>query len=465
MSATINATTSPFRTVSPVTGEELASFDAIDDQAVEEALAASEQAYRAWSATPLAERAAKVARAAEIFTERAQEFAELASVEMGKPLAEAEEEIEFCASIFSYYAEQGPALLADEPLEVASGDTAVIQRLPIGPLLGIMPWNFPFYQAARFIAPNLVLGNTVLLKHAASVPQSALAIQEVLTEAGVPDGVYQNLFVTHAQLDRIVADPRVQGVSLTGSERAGAAVAATAGKNLKKVVLELGGSDPYIILDSDDVAAAAKDAWEARNYNVGQACNSNKRIIVSDAIFSEFVAELTALATGLKPGDPVDLKPGTYAPLSSRAAAESLHELVADAVAKGATLHAGGELGEAPTAYFAPAVLSGVTPEMRAFREELFGPVAVVYSVSSDEEAVELANDSDFGLGGAVFSTDVDRAKGVASRLETGMANVNIWAGEGPEVPFGGVKRSGFGRELGPGGIDEFANKRMFYVH
>ena len=263
----------------------------------------------------------------------------------------------------------------------------------------------------------------------------------------------------------IIGDPRIAGVSLTGSERAGAVVAAIAGKNLKKCVLELGGSDPYVILDTDDVAAQ-RPTWPGRpgSSNTGQACNSNKRMIVMDDVYDDFVARLTELAKDLEPGDPAEDAEGTFAPLSSRAAAERLAEQVEDAVSKGATLHAGGVLGEGPAAYYSPAVLTGITQEMRAYREELFGPVAVVYSVSSDDEALALANDSDYGLGGAVFSTDTERARKVAERLEVGMSNVNTPAGEGAEVPFGGVKRSGFGRELGPLGMDEFVNKRMFYV-
>jgi len=308
------------------------------------------------------------------------------------------------------------------------------------------------------------VGNTILLKPAESVPRSALAVQRIMDDAGVPPGAYNNLFASHAQIEEIIADPRIQGVSLTGSERAGAVVASIAGKNLKKCVLELGGSDPYVILDSDDLDQAASTAWETRISNTGQACNSNKRMIVMDDIFEGFVSKLTERAKGLRPGDPAEDAEGTFAPLSSRPAAEKLAEQVEDAVSKGATLHAGGVLGEGPSAYYSPAVLTGVTPEMRAYREELFGPVAVVYSVADDEEALKLANDTTYGLGGAVFSSDVERARRLADRLEVGMSNVNTPAGEGAEVPFGGVKRSGFGRELGPLGMDEFVNKRMFYV-
>ena len=339
-----------------------------------------------------------------------------------------------------------------------------MQKLPIGALLGIMPWNYPYYQIARFAAPNLVLGNTLLLKHAESVPASAVAVQQIMTDAGLPEGVYTNVFASHPQIETIIGDPRVAGVSLTGSERAGSAVAAIAGRNLKKCVLELGGSDPYVVLDTDDVAGAADTAWETRISNTGQACNSNKRMIVMDDVYDGFVARLTERASGLEPGDPTSEAEGTFAPLSSRAAAERLDEQVQDAVAKGATLHAGGVLGEGPAAYYSPAVLTGVTKEMRAYGEELFGPVAVVYAVSSDDEALELANDTPYGLGGAVFSSDPERATRLADRLDVGMSNVNTPAGEGAEIPFGGTKRSGFGRELGPLGMDEFVNKRMFFV-
>lgn len=443
-----------YQVTDPSTGEVTQTFDHASDADVEAALAASAAAYRSWRARPMSERAAVVTKVAALFAERADELAAIATQEMGKPGSEGVEEAEFCQAIFDYYADEGPTLAADQPIKSVSGGQAMVQRLPIGPLLGIMPWNFPFYQIARFAAPNLVLGNTIILKHAESVPRSALAVQQIMDDAGVPEGVYQNLFATHEQIETIIADPRIQGVSLTGSERAGSVVASLAGKHLKKCVLELGGSDPMVVLDTDDLDGLVGDAWDFRTYNTGQACNSNKRMIVREELFDDFVAKLTEKAKAVE----------SYAPLSSRRAAELLAEQVDDAVSKGATLHAGGVLGEAPAAYFSPAVLTGVTPDMRAYAEELFGPVAVVYKVGSDEEALALANDTTYGLGGAVFSTDVARAERVAQQLEVGMANVNTTAGEGAEIPFGGVKRSGFGRELGPLGMDEFVNKRMYYV-
>lgn len=461
-----DATTSGpiYRVVNPSTGEVVETFDHATDQEIESALAAVHTAYGVWRDVPIAERAQVVTRIGELFVERAAELGAVATQEMGKPLAEARGEAEFCGEIFDYFATEGPGLAADQPIKTFSGGTAMVQRLPIGPLLGIMPWNYPFYQIARFAAPNLMLGNTIVLKHAESVPRCALMVEQIMVDAGLPQGAYVNVFASHDHIEQIIGDPRIAGVSLTGSERAGSAVAAIAGKNLKKCVLELGGSDPYVILDSDDVASAADLAWETRISNTGQACNSNKRMIVMDDIFDGFVARLTERAKDLRPGDPAESAEGTFAPMSSRAAAETLAEQVQDAVGKGATLHAGGVLEEGPAAYYSPAVLTGITEDMRAYREELFGPVAVVYSVSSDEEALTLANDTAYGLGGAVFSTDTERARRLAERLDVGMSNVNTPAGEGAEVPFGGVKRSGFGRELGPLGMDEFVNKRMFYV-
>ena len=454
--------TPPYQVTDPATGEVSQTFDFATDAEVEDALSGATEAFAQWRKRPVEERAAIVKRVAELFTERSADLAALITKEMGKRPAAAVGEAEFCTDIFGYYADNGPALIADKPLP--GHDNARIEYRPVGPVLGVMPWNYPYYQVARFAAPNFLVGNTVILKHAENCPTSALAIAQIMKHAGVPDGVYTNIFATHEQVAAMIADPRLHGVSLTGSERAGAVVAETAGRNLKKVVLELGGSDPYIILDSADVDEAAKTAWVTRMENVGQACNSNKRMIVMDNVYDDFVAALVKRASATTPRQPGDDSGRAYSPMVSRKAAENLLGQVQDAVSKGATLHVGGTLGDGKAAYFAPAVLTGVTPEMRAYREELFGPVAVVYKVNTDEEAVQLANAVDFGLGGAVFSTDEERAKQVAEQLEVGMANVNTPAGEGADLPFGGTKRSGFGRELGPLGIDEFVNKRLFYV-
>jgi succinate-semialdehyde dehydrogenase/glutarate-semialdehyde dehydrogenase len=338
-----------------------------------------------------------------------------------------------------------------------------VRKSPVGALLGIMPWNYPYYQVARFAAPNLMIGNTIILKHAPQCPESALAMQQIFRDAGLPEDAYINVFASNEQAADMIADPRVAGVSVTGSERAGAAVAATAGQHLKKVVLELGGSDPFIVLDGADLPAVAKTAAAARMENGGQACNASKRMIVADSVYEEFMAEFTAAMSGYTTGDPTD--PATsYGPLSSEQAAQNLMAQIDDAVSKGATVHLGGRRADGPGSFVPPTVLSGVTPEMRAYREELFGPAAVVYKVTSADEAVELANSSAFGLGGAVFSSDQQLAMDVADRLDVGMVWINSAEGGGPDLPFGGTKRSGTGRELGPLGIDEFVNKKLMHT-
>ncbi|HEY9365029.1 MAG TPA: NAD-dependent succinate-semialdehyde dehydrogenase [Agromyces sp.] len=453
-----------YRVQNPATGEIVESFDVATDAEIEQTLAAADTAYREWRDRSVQERAAAVKRVAELFLERKEELARLIAVEMGKSLAESADEVEFAASIIDYYAVYGPGLITDQEIPSTIPGKATIEHLPVGALLGVMPWNFPYYQVARFAAPNLVLGNTIILKHADICARSALAVQEIMEEAGIPVGGYQNVFASHDQIATMIADPRVQGVSLTGSERAGAIIGAQAGQHLKKCVLELGGIDPMVVLDADDVASVAKAAWDFRVYNGGQVCNSNKRLIVMDDIYDEFVAELRRLAEGLEPGDQLNLGEGQYVPMSSRTAAETVNAQVQKAVAAGATLEAGGVLSDGPGAYFSPAVLTGVPRDSESYREEIFGPVATVYRVHSDEEALELANDCDLGLGGSVFSTDEARAARVASRLEVGMTHVNVIAAEAAELPFGGVKRSGFGREMGPVGIGEFANRRLSFV-
>ncbi|MBK0422065.1 NAD-dependent succinate-semialdehyde dehydrogenase [Leucobacter sp. CSA2] len=455
---------SKYRVQNPATGEVIETFDAATDAQIEEILASADSVYQEWRERSVQERANVVKRVAELFAERREELARLIAVEMGKSIAESLDEVDFATQIIDYYAVYGPSLITDYEIPSTVPGKAVIEHLPVGTLLGVMPWNFPYYQVARFAAPNLVLGNTILLKHADVCARSALTIQEIMEEAGVPVGGYQNLFASHDQIATIIADPRVQGVSLTGSERAGAIIGAQAGSHLKKCVLELGGIDPMVVLDAENVAEVAKEAWDFRTYNAGQVCNSNKRLIVMDDIYDEFVAELVKLAEGLTPGDQLDLAESEYVPLSTRAAAETVDAQVKKAVSEGARVLAGGVLSEGPAAYYSPTVLVDVPRDSESYGEEIFGPVATVYRVSSDEEALELANDCALGLGGSVFSTDEARAAKVASKLEVGMAHVNTIAAESAELPFGGVKRSGFGREMGPLGIGEFANKRLYFV-
>ena len=449
-----------YKTVNPATGETEKEFPLATKQEVETALAAAQQAFLEWRKAPVEERTKVIARVAELYRERQDELARLIAKEMGKPVVEARGEVKLVASIYDYYASEGPEFLKDEPLEVKGGGDALVRSTPIGPLLGIMPWNYPYYQVARFAAPNLVLGNTILLKHAGSCPQSALAIEKIFNDAGLPKGAYTNLFLDNDQVAEIIADSRVQGVSLTGSERAGAAVAEVAGRNLKKYVLELGGSDPFIVLDSDDLDATVKAAVEGRMGNAGQACTASKRFIVLEDLYEPFVEKFTERMARIKPGDPQQ-EDTRFGPLSSQSAADGLVEQIKDAVDKGATLRTGGHKVDGPGAYVEPTVLTDVTPEMRAFSEELFGPAAVIYKVASVEEAIDLANGSPYGLGGSVFSADPAKAQDVADQLDTGMVFINSVAQTQADMPFGGVKRSGVGRELGRFGMDEFVNKKL----
>lgn len=451
-----------YKVVNPATGVVEKEYATATDAEVEAAVARVTGAFKAWSSRPVEERAAVIHKVADLYAERATELAAIISREMGKATADAVGEVEYVVDIYRYYADNAATLLADEPIPSGSGD-AVIRKAPIGPLLGIMPWNYPYYQVARFAGPNLLAGNTVLLKHAPQCPESALAMEAIFTEAGVPADAYVNIFATNEQVATVIADPRVRGVSVTGSERAGTAVAALAGAHLKKVVLELGGSDAYLILDTDDLPSVVEQSVVGRMENGGQACNAAKRFIVAEHLYDEFVDGLTEAMSKLRTGDPFD-PDVDYGPLSSEAAAAGLMAQVQDAIDKGATVRTGGKRAEGPGAFVEATVLTDVTPEMRAFREELFGPVAVVYKVGSVEEAVELANDSPFGLGGAVFHTDTAVALDVANQLDTGMVFINAAEGGGPELPFGGTKRSGVGRELGPLGIEEFLNKKLIHV-
>jgi succinate-semialdehyde dehydrogenase / glutarate-semialdehyde dehydrogenase len=443
----------------PATGELIEKIENATEGEIREAIDRVHRGYLSWRCRPVAERAEIVARAADLFAERADELAATMTQEMGKRINEGRGEIGVVVDIFRYYADNAAALLADEPLEISGGE-AVITKNPIGPLLGIMPWNFPCYQVARFVAPNLVLGNAILLKHASTCPRSAVAIERILHEAGVPEDAYVNVFAASAQIPQILADPRIQGVSLTGSERAGISVAAEAGKNLKKVVLELGGSDPLIVLDTDDMDRTVQATATARMRNCGQSCNAPKRMIVLADIYEEFVDRLTAyVAETFVPGDPGD--PSTkLPPLASAAAAEEVAGQVEKAIRQGATLRTGGRRVDRPGAYFEASVLTDVTPEMDVYYEEVFGPVVLVFRAETEEEAIAIANDSPYGLGASVWGTDPDRLRRVAEQIESGMVYLNSAGGSRADLPFGGIKRSGMGRELGPAGIEEFMNKK-----
>ncbi len=442
---------SRYAVVNPATGQVEREYPTATDADIEGALAAAESAYRQWSrSSTVAQRAALIKKVAQLHTERREKLAEIINREMGKTLEQSLGEVDFSAAIYDYYADNAEKFLADEPIDLLDGEgSAVIRRGPVGVLLGIMPWNYPYYQVARFAGPNLALGNTIVLKHAPQCPESAEAIQQIFNDAGFPRGAYVNVYATNDQIAHAIADPRVQGVSLTGSERAGAAVAEVAGRNLKKVVLELGGSDPFIVLSTDDLDATVDAGVAGRFENTGQACNAAKRFIVLADLYDDFVSRFTQKVMETADGLP---------PLSSTAAAERLAEQIDQAVADGAQLVS---TGERNGAFFPPGVLTGVSPTSPTYREELFGPVATVYKVDSEDEAVQVANDTPFGLGSYVFTTDPEQARRVADKIDAGMVFINAVGAEGVELPFGGVKRSGFGRELGRFGIDEFVNKKL----
>lgn len=452
-----------FSVTNPATGETETEFDALTDAELADALDRASTAYETWRTTPLEARTDVLRKFATLVEERRDELAEVISREMGKRLVDAKGELQYGIDIPTYYADHAAEFLADEHRESPTGGRALVRKGPVGVLLGVMPWNYPHYQVVRFAAPNLAAGNVVLIKHAPQCPESAILIEQLFREAGLPDGAYINLFATHEQIEQVIADPRVQGVSVTGSERAGSAVAGLAGKHLKKVVLELGGSDPYLILATDDLATVVQHCTKARLSNAGQSCNAGKRFIVADHLYDAFVAEFTKSMAAMRPGDPRD-DDSSFGPLVSQNAVAQLAEQVQEAVDKGATARTGGAPLAGPGAFFPATVLTDVQPGMRAYQEELFGPVAVVHKVADADEAVRLANDSPFGLGAAVFHDDVDEALAIADRLDTGMVWINEREGGGPSLPFGGTKRSGFGRELGPDGFSEFLNRKLIHL-
>ncbi|MFE5672872.1 NAD-dependent succinate-semialdehyde dehydrogenase [Agromyces sp. NPDC056523] len=451
-----------YAVTNPATGEVLTTYPTITDDELQAAIAAATEAHRTWAkSTTVEERAALIRRVGELHVERRQELAEIIVREMGKPIEQALAEADFAGDIYTYYADHSADFLKDEPVSLLAGEgTAVIRRSSLGVLLGVMPWNFPYYQVARFAGPNLIIGNTILLKHAEQCPESAAAIQQIFVDAGFPAGAYVNIYASHAQIETVIADPRVQGVSLTGSERAGAAVAEVAGRHLKKVVLELGGSDPFILLSTDDLDTAVQNAVDARLDNSGQSCNAAKRFIVVDDLYESFLEKFTAKLAEVEATDPTS-SDSALGPLSSLKAAEGLEEQVKRAVEHGAKLVHG---GTRDGAFFQTTVLTDVASDNPASKEEFFGPVAQVYRATDESDAVRIANDIPFGLGSYVYTTDPEQADRVANGIEAGMVFVNVVLADGAELPFGGVKRSGTGREMGRLGADEFVNKKLIRV-
>jgi succinate-semialdehyde dehydrogenase/glutarate-semialdehyde dehydrogenase len=451
-----------FQTINPATNKLVKSFDEMTPAVVNKALENAATAFKDWKKTDYRERSQLLYTVAGLLRAKKKALAQLITLEMGKLLSHAEGEIKLSAEIFDYYAKNAEGFLADKVLNPVHGK-ALIRYSPVGVLLGIQPWNFPFYQVARFAAPNIMVGNTVLIKHAANVPQCAIAIEELFTEAGAPLGLYTNLLVSHDRLSELMADKRIRGVSLTGSEVAGASVAAEAGKHVKKSVLELGGSDAFIILEDADIDKAVEWAVVGRINNNGQCCVASKRFIAVESIADKFLEKFKNKLAEIIVGDPTEEKT-QLGPLSTEAAAVKIADQVKRAVEGGAKVLLGGKRVDREGAYMQTTLLTDVKPSNPVFYEEFFGPVALFFKVKNEQEAIDLANDSPFGLGGSVFTQDIERGKRVANQMDTGMVFINHPTWTQADLPFGGTKASGYGRELSELGIDEFVNKKLIRV-
>ena len=454
-----------FATTNPYTGEVLKTFPTASDDEVKAAIAQADTAFRGWRETSFADRARVMQSAADILRRDIDTYAPILTLEMGKLIGEARAEVELSAAILEYYARNAEALLKPEDLPVvdpAEGE-AVLVCEPLGVLLAIEPWNFPYYQIARIIAPQLSAGNTMLLKHAANVPQSAQAFEKLMAEAGLPDGAFLNLFAAHSQVPLILEDPRVHGVALTGSEAAGAAVAATAGKALKKSTMELGGADAFVVLKDADLTKTVKWAVFGRHWNGGQVCVSSKRMIVADEIYDRFLEDYTSGVAALRMGDPFDPST-TLAPLSSQKAADDVREMIRKAVDYGATATEVGPEIPNQGAFVRPTILTNLTEDNPARYWEFFGPVSMIFRAKDENDAVRIANDSPFGLGGSVFTQDTAHGVEVARKISTGMVFVNHPTMVKADLPFGGVRHSGYGRELLGLGIKEFVNHKLIDV-
>jgi len=448
-----------YQSVNPNDGKTLKTFDEISDKQLEKAIATAAACFETWRHKSYAERAAIVAKAGALMEAQADALSRTMTLEMGKRTGEAHGEVAFSARILAYYAKNAERFLAPQKLHPTHGE-AHMESSPIGVIFCVEPWNFPYYQLARIAGPHLMAGNVLMVKHAGIVPQCAIAFEKLWIEAGAPVGLYTNLLISHEQSDRVVADPRIKGVALTGSVAAGKSIAARAGKSLKVSSMELGGSDAFIVLDDADLEPTVKWAVWGRMYNAGQTCCAAKRFIVSEKVADKFLEKFQAALGALKAGDPLDEKT-TLGPLSTESALVDLLKQVDGAVAHGARLVMGGKRIDRPGSFMQPTILTDIKPGNPAFRQEFFGPVALFFRVKDEEEAIALANDSDFGLGGSVFTKDLARGKRVASRVETGMMFINNIDWSDAELPFGGIKDSGYGRELGDMGIQQFVNKKL----
>jgi succinate-semialdehyde dehydrogenase/glutarate-semialdehyde dehydrogenase len=450
------------QTVNPNTNKKIKSFEEMTEKTVDAKVAKAQSAFADWKKSSYKQRAELLHKVATLMRVKKSALAKIITLEMGKLIAQAEGEIDLSADILDYYANHGETFLADKALHPKSG-TAIIRNSPIGVLLGVMPWNFPFYQVARFAAPNIMVGNSILLKHASMVPQCAVAIEELFEEANAPEGIYTNLFISGKRASALVSDKRIKGVSLTGSEKAGASVAMEAGKYLKKVVLELGGNDVFIVLEDADINKTVEWAVVGRINNNGQSCIASKRFIAVEAVADEFIRKFKDAFSKIKMGDPMDSKT-ELGPMSSEEAAIHIADQVKRSVEEGAKVLLGGKRAEREGAFMQPTILTDLKPGIAAYHEELFGPVASFYAVKDEQAAIDLANDSDFGLGGSVFTQDIERGKRVADQIDSGMVFINHPTWTQADLPFGGTKRSGFGRELSALGIQEFVNKKLIRV-
>src|ERR1700735_1451710 len=451
--------TSEYQSTNPATGKILKKFESLTDAELERKIATAAKCFETWRNKTYAERAVLLAKAAAILHDKADEFAHIMTLEMGKRITEARGEVEFSSTILAYYAKNAERFLAPVKLHPSLGE-GHMESSPIGLVFCVEPWNFPYYQLARIAGPHLMAGNVVLVKHAGIVPQCAIAFEKLLIEAGAPAGLYTNLLISHDQSDRVVDDPRIKGVALTGSVAAGRSIAARAGQNLKVSSMELGGSDAFIVLDDADLEHTVKWAVWGRMYNTGQTCCAAKRFVVVDKLADKFLEKFQAALAALKPGDPLD-EETTLGPLSSEQALVDLLKQIDGARSHGAKLIMGGKRIDRPGSYMTPTILTDIKPNNPAFREEFFGPVALFFRVQDEDQAIALANDSDFGLGGSVFTKDIARGQKVASRVETGMMFINNIDWADAELPFGGIKNSGYGRELGDMGIQQFVNKKL----
>jgi len=451
-----------YQSVNPYNGKTLKTFDECTDLQLEDALATAATCFETWRHISFVERAVIVNKAAEIMRKRSEELARPMTLEMGKLIGQARGEVLLSADILEYYAKNAETFLAPQQLHPSSGE-ALIESSPFGVLFGIQPWNFPYYQLARFAAPNLMAGNVVMVKHASCVPQCAIDFEKLWLEAGAPVGAYTNLLISHNQSYRVIDDPRIKGVALTGSVEAGKLVAERAGQNLKKTTMELGGNDAFIVLDDADLDKTVEWAVWAKMNNTGQCCVAAKRFIVVEKLAERFLEKFKAALMELKPGDPMDTAT-TLGPLSTESALLKLLNQVEEAVSRGAGIVLGGNRIERPGSFMQPTILDNIKPDNPAYREEFFGPVALFFRVKDEDEAVTLANDSDFGLGGSVFTQDIEWGKFVASRIDTGMVFINHPTWTACDLPFGGIKNSGYGRELSSLGIQEFVNKKLIRI-